>query len=74
MQRTFLALAAASLLTLIAGPALPQAQEAMTFFVTSTGKGDGANLGGLAGADGHCQFLAAAVGAGGSTWRAAPPC
>ena len=42
----------------------------MTFFVTSTGKGDGANLGGLAGADGHCQFLAAAVGAGGSTWRA----
>ena len=32
--------------------------------------GDGANLGGLAGADGHCEFLAAAVGAGGTSWRA----
>ena len=42
----------------------------MGFFVTSTGLGDGANLGGLEGADAHCQSLAAAVGAGDRTWRA----
>ena len=44
--------------------------QPMSFFVTSAGMGDGANLGGLAGADKHCQTLAAAVGAGGKTWRA----
>ena len=42
----------------------------MSFFVTSTGKGDGANYGGLAGADAHCQTLAAAAGRGEATWRA----
>jgi hypothetical protein len=42
----------------------------MTFFITSAGPGNGANLGGLAGADAHCQKLAAAVGAGNRTWRA----
>jgi len=42
----------------------------MSFFVTSVGIGDGANLGGLAGADKHCQTLAQAVGAGSRTWRA----
>jgi hypothetical protein len=42
----------------------------MTFFVTSVGPGNGANLGGLAGADAHCQKLAAAAGAGDRTWRA----
>jgi len=42
----------------------------MTFFVTSKPIGDGGNLGGLAGADAHCQNLAAAAGAGGRTWRA----
>lgn len=42
----------------------------LSFFLTSRGPGDGANLGGLAGADAHCQSLAAAVGAGGKTWRA----
>jgi hypothetical protein len=42
----------------------------MSFFVTSAGMGNGANLGGLAGADAHCQQLAAAVGAGNKTWRA----
>ncbi|WP_284619389.1 hypothetical protein [Aquabacterium humicola] len=41
-----------------------------SFFVTSTGTGNGANLGGLTGADQHCQSLAAAAGAGGQTWRA----
>ena len=42
----------------------------MSFFVTSTGSGKGADLGGLAGADRHCQTLAAAAGAGSKTWRA----
>lgn len=42
----------------------------MGFFVTSVGAGKGADLGGLAGADQHCQSLAAAAGAGGKTWRA----
>ena len=42
----------------------------MTFFVTSAGPGDGADLGGLEGADRHCQQLAEAVGAGRHTWRA----
>jgi hypothetical protein len=46
------------------------AQAEMTFFVTSTGMGKGADLGGLAGADAHCQQLAEAAGAGGHTWRA----
>jgi hypothetical protein len=46
------------------------AQGPLTFFITSVGLGDGANLGGLAGADAHCQKLAEAVGAGGHTWRA----
>lgn len=42
----------------------------MGFFITSVGLGDGANLGGLEGADAHCQSLADAVGAGHRTWRA----
>jgi len=45
-------------------------QPEMSFFITSVGSGDGGNLGGLAGADAHCQALAAAVGRGDSTWRA----
>jgi hypothetical protein len=66
-------LAAAGLVVSDAGAqAAPpqQAQQPMTFFVTSVGKGDGANLGGLAGADAHCQDLARAAGAGGKTWHA----
>lgn len=42
----------------------------MGFFITSEGSGKGADLGGIAGADAHCQKLAAAAGAGGKTWRA----
>jgi hypothetical protein len=42
----------------------------MSFFVTSIGKGDGGNLGGIAGADAQCQMLAAAAGRGGVTWHA----
>jgi len=51
--------------------ALAQEQQApMTFFITSTPVGNGANLGGLTGADAHCQSLAQAAGAGSRTWRA----
>jgi hypothetical protein len=53
----------------VAGTA--QAQQAdMTFFVTSAGKGNGADLGGLDGADAHCQSLAKAAGAKATTWHA----
>ena len=45
-------------------------ENKMTFFVTSVGSGKGADLGGLAGADKHCQDLASAAGAGGKTWHA----
>jgi hypothetical protein len=45
-------------------------QTTMTFFITSVGPGNGGDLGGLAGADRHCQTLAEAVGAGDRTWHA----
>jgi hypothetical protein len=52
-------------------PAQPQQpQQPMGFFITSVGKGDGANLGGIAGADEHCQTLARAVAAGARNWKA----
>ena len=49
---------------------LPPAAPAMSFFITSVGRGFGADLGGLAGADAHCQQLAGAVGYGVRLWRA----
>src|SRR5215831_6180083 len=51
-------------------PLLSQNSPNMSFFITSAGSGNGANLGGLAGADAICQRLAATVGAGSKTWRA----
>lgn len=54
----------------IAAPACAQDAASMTFFVTSTAVGDGANLGGLAGADARCQQLAEAAGSTGRTWKA----
>lgn len=45
-------------------------EQPMSFFITSVGSGNGADLGGLAGADAHCQVLAEAVGAGDREWRA----
>jgi hypothetical protein len=62
---TSLALASVGL----GGPAHAQ-QGGMSFFVTSVGSGKGADLGGLTGADQHCQALAQAAGAGGKTWHA----
>jgi hypothetical protein len=50
-------------------PAAAQGADT-SFFVTSNGIGNGGNLGGLAGADNHCQMLAQAAGAGAKTWRA----
>src|SRR5882672_1033727 len=49
---------------------MPASSSGTTFFVTSTGSGKGADFGGLAGADKHCQTLAAAAGAGNHTWHA----
>jgi hypothetical protein len=70
-MRTFstLALAAAAAAFLTSCATTPPTGP-MGFFVTSAGSGKGADLGGLAGADAHCQKLAAAAGAGGRTWRA----
>ena len=69
ISRLCLLATAVALAGVAAEPA--QAQSAnTTFFVTSAGPGNGANLGGLDGADKHCQSLAAAAGAGAKTWRA----
>src|SRR5215469_17584853 len=64
-----LCLIASTALVLLGATAGAQ-QARMTFFVTSVGSGNGANLGGLAGADKHCQDLAASAGAGSHTWHA----
>jgi hypothetical protein len=71
-MRKILALAAATALVLQGGALVAQNKPAqpMGFFITSVGAGDGANLGGLKGADAHCQKLAAAAGGGSRTWRA----
>src|SRR5260370_22088494 len=69
MSRGCFGLGAASLALVAAQPAQAQGADA-TFFITSVGIGNGGNLGGLAGADNHCQTLAQAAGAGSKTWRA----
>jgi hypothetical protein len=63
-------LASAALLALVMGGTAQAQQADMSFFVTSEGPGKGGDLGGLAGADAHCQKLATAVGAGNKTWHA----
>jgi len=68
MRLSVLASAALTALSL-SGSALAQ-QANMSFFITSAGPGKGADLGGLDGADRHCQTLAQAAGAGGKTWKA----
>src|SRR4029453_18012212 len=65
-----IAVAVAGLALLASCATSPPGPAGMTFFVTSAGPGQGGNLGGLEGADAHCQKLAAAVGAGGRTWKA----
>ena len=67
-MKIVLAAATAALCTL-AAPAFAQDAK-MSFFITSAGSGDGANLGGLEGADAICQKLAEAAGSSGQTWKA----
>ena len=69
--RKFLLLASTA--TALAAPAIAQtgaADKDMGFFIVSANPGQGANLGGLEGADRYCQQLASSVGAGGKTWHA----
>ena len=63
-------IASVALLALGVSAGAQAQQSGMTFFITSTGPGKVADLGGLAGADKHCQTLAAAAGAGKLKWRA----
>ena len=70
MRVGLLSLCAATVFTAAAGGTALAQQSDMTFFVTSVGLGKGGDLGGLAGADAHCQSLAQAAGAGNKTWRA----
>ena len=69
MSSTRMAIAASLVAATFAAGAFAQ-PSAMTFFVTSSNPGNGADFGGLAGADKHCQALAEAVGAKGREWRA----
>ncbi|GAA4341821.1 hypothetical protein GCM10023165_22960 [Variovorax defluvii] len=67
----YLVSAAAAVAALAAcGSMTGSSQNKMSFFLTSTNPGKGADFGGLAGADRYCQTLASNVGAGGKTWRA----
>jgi len=61
---------AAAAVALVSACAVMPGSGSMSFFITSTGGGKGADLGGLAGADALCQKLATAAGAGAKTWRA----
>lgn len=68
-SRNWILIAVAGALAMGVGTTALAAPD-MTFFVTSTGSGNGADFGGLAGADAHCQALATAAGAGMHTWHA----
>jgi hypothetical protein len=69
-MRLTLALSTALLAAGVAAGASAQQQNPMTFFITSTGKGNGADLAGLDGADAHCAALAKAAGSAIAGWRA----
>jgi hypothetical protein len=66
----FATLASVALLSLAGAGMLQAQQNNMSFFVTSVGSGKGGDLGGLTGADAHCQALAQAAGAANKTWHA----
>ncbi len=70
MQKFKLGVVAGAMVLALAGCSSMSMQNSTGFFVTSTGGGKGADFGGLAGADAHCQKLAAAAGMGNRTWRA----
>jgi hypothetical protein len=69
-MRCFAPIVAGLAIAVVAPAAIAQQPHPMGFFITSVNLGDGANLGGLEGADAHCQVLAEAVGAGEREWRA----
>src|SRR6266478_43084 len=68
--RLFTCFATAAAFALVAGQPAPAQSADTSFFLTSTGIGNGGNLGGLAGADNYCQTLAQAAGVGAKSWRA----
>ena len=70
MKKPLIATFAALLVAVFSLSTLHSQENEMSFFITSAGSGDGANLGGLEGADAHCQSLAEAAGSSGKTWRA----
>src|SRR2546427_9939868 len=72
MYKLLLACILVSMLVAFASyyPSFSQSSPNISFFITSAGSGNGANLGGLAGADRICQTLAAAAGRGDKTWHA----
>ncbi len=78
MKKTLVILAATMVLAVGTIALIAQQREGgrggppppMSFFITSVGKGDGANYGGLAGADAYCQMMATSAGRGMATWHA----
>jgi hypothetical protein len=68
--KTTALMGAAGLVLILASSVVAAGDPPIGFFVTSVGVGDGANLGGLEGADAHCTTLATAAGSKGRTWRA----
>ena len=69
-MRTILVVLASAITLMLALSQVHAQNDAISFFITSAGPGDGANLGGLEGADAHCLSLAEAAGSSGKTWRA----
>ena len=70
MKKSMLFMAAALISAAATVTTINSQENEMSFFITSVGSGDGANLGGLSGADAHCQNLAQAAGSSGKTWHA----
>jgi len=70
MKKSILFMSAALIAAAATITTINSQENEMSFFITSVGSGDGANLGGLAGADAHCANLAQAAGSRGKTWRA----
>lgn len=70
MKKSILLASAALIVAAATLTTINSQENEMSFFITSVGSGDGANLGGLMGADAHCQTLAEAAGTQGKTWRA----
>jgi hypothetical protein len=70
MKKTLLFTTAALITAVTSFSTINSQENDMSFFITSVGSGDGANLGGLAGADAHCASLASAAGSRGKTWHA----